>query len=138
MKNLITINYKGKTMRNTYFSLIILFFISVLLPHSSQDTEIIRLKTKISSLEERVQYLESLISKKSDKKLIYSQKWKNKSLWRKLRTGMSMDEVEILLGIPLNVRGGDMTTWNYDKKSSHESYVSFYMGSLDRWVEPKN
>ena len=115
---------------------ITIFFINILLPHSNQDTEISRLKTKISKLEERVQYLESLILKNSDRKEISSEKWKNKSNWRKLKVDMSMDRVEMLLGIPVNVEGGNRTRWEYDNNKGWESYVIFQYGKLRSWKEP--
>ena len=52
-----------------------LLFISFLFSHSRQEDEIYRLKIKISILEEKVQYLESLISKNSNVKGTYSKDW---------------------------------------------------------------
>ena len=66
-----------------------LLFISFLFSHSRQEDEIYRLKIKISILEEKVQYLESLISKNSNVKGTYSKDWKNESNWRKLKKGFT-------------------------------------------------
>ena len=69
------------------FLFINLFFISFLFSYSNQEDEIFRLKIKVSILEEKVQYLESLISKNSNEKEVYSKDWKNDTKWRKLKKG---------------------------------------------------
>ena len=64
--------------------LITISLVSFIFPHSEQDNEITRLKTKVSKLEKRIQYLESLISddlnkyENSIKREIFTEKWKDK------------------------------------------------------------
>lgn len=52
--------------------------------------------------------------------------------WRRLKRGMSMDQVRSLLGEPESVAAGSFTFWYY---SDHAS-VSFYQEKLDGWQEP--
>lgn len=73
-----------------------LFFSNV--AFSQNTSEIAQLKTKIFELEKRLDKLERIIGKSPSTQLQHSKKWKNRALWRKLRTGMSMNEVESLLG----------------------------------------
>ena len=112
----------------------ILFFVTV--PYAQSKTEVKKLENRISELERRVNELEKIIGKTSSEKLQYSDKWKNRSLWRQLRTGMSMSQVESLLGTPRKISGGNVTHWYYSEQSWH-SYVNFYKGSLDGWKEPE-
>ena len=119
------------------FILISLLSINFLFSHSNQETQIKKLETKITELEQRIKYLETLIVNKSNKELITSGSWKNKKNWRKLELGMSMDNVENILGEPHKVDGGSITTWYYNKSDRYHSHVKFYKGRLDRWTEPE-
>ena len=112
----------------------LLFFVTV--PYAQSTKEIKKLENRISELERRVNEIEKIIGKTSSEKLQYSDKWKNRSLWRQLRTGMSMSQVESLLGTPRKISGGNVTNWYYSEQSWH-SKVNFYKGSLDGWNEPE-
>lgn len=61
-------------------------------------------------------------------------------LWRRLRHGMSEDEVRTLLGAPFVVTGGaveDEVLWRYDRSVSLMNLtLIFRRGLLIRWTEP--
>jgi outer membrane protein assembly factor BamE (lipoprotein component of BamABCDE complex) len=101
----------------------------------SQQTTIDRLERRIADLEKRVAILEAKLQSPTPNANPYSEKWKDRTLWRRLQTDMSMDQVESLLGIPRKVSGGDVTFWYYSSESWH-SYVSFYKGRVHGWKEP--
>jgi TolA-binding protein len=102
---------------------------------SAQSNEQIkRLEDKISSLEKRIEKLEKLLEQNSIVKQ-NAEGWKEKANWRKLNTGMNFNSVRELLGEPLKIQGGAMTTWYYNKKE-YIAYVIFYEGLVNSWVEP--
>ena len=103
---------------------------------ADQSSDIRKLEARIVELEKRVAKLEALLETSSKNEIKYSEKWKNRSLWRKLKVSMSKSQVEALLGEPRKIDGGSITTWNYSKQSWH-SYVRFYEGKLDTWTEPE-
>ena len=123
-----------KTHRFPFILLGILIFANI--AFAQNTSEISKLKVRISELEKRVATLEKMIGKSSSDKLHYSEKWKNRSLWRQLKTEMSMSQVESLSGTPRKISGGDITHWYYSQQSWH-SYLKFYKGSLDTWTEPE-
>ncbi len=94
------------------------------------------LERRITDLEKRVAILESKLKSSSSEKIQYSEKWKDRMLWRKLSTGMKMDQVEALLGVPEKIDGGDFTHWYFYPESPLHSHVTFYMGRLNSWKEP--
>jgi uncharacterized protein YhaN len=101
----------------------------------SQQATIDRLERRIAELEKRVARLEEKLATPTSSAISVSEKWKDRSLWRRLQTDMSMEQVESLLGVPKNVSGGNFTYWYYSSESWH-SYVSFYKGRLSSWKEP--
>lgn len=126
---------------NIFFFLFCTFFFNSI--SFSQKSSIDKLEKRIADLELRVSKLENQLSNSNnlipndESNINYSQKWKNRSLWRKLYTGMSMNEVEDLLGKPRKIDVGyGFTTWYYSEKE-YEAYVSFYKGYLERWTEPE-
>lgn len=116
-------------MRLVVFSVAVILS-SGALAQKTPETE--ALKARIVELENRVTAIERMIGGSSSPALKYSEKWKDRSLWRRLRTGMSMGQVENLLGIPERIRGGDITFWNYSPIAS----VSFWNGTVHSWTEP--
>ena len=60
------------------------------------------------------------------------------SSWRRLKKGISRDEVRTCLGEPLKIKGGDFERWYYGQTASPygPATVTFYLGLLDSWVEP--
>ncbi len=114
-------------------------FTLVLLLNSSsfsQQSTIDKLERRVAALERRVASLEEKMSSTPSQTIQYSEKWKDRSLWRKLRNDMSMEQVESLLGIPKKISGsGNFTHWYYSTET-WKSYVSFYKGLVDGWKEP--
>ena len=115
------------------FITLVVLLTSFSFSQSNQQSEIDILKTKVSDLEKRLEKLEN--NNSNSKNIKFSVKWKNISNWRRLKTNMSFDEVENLLGVPLKVDGGEWTYWYYSKKS-YEGRVSFYNNEVHSWDEP--
>ena len=96
-----------------------------------------KLEKRVIELEKRVTKLEALLKTSTKEDIKYSEKWKNRSLWRQLRIGMSMNQVKSLLGEPRKIDGGSSFTYWYYSKVSWHSRVIFYDGRVDRWTEPE-
>ena len=60
------------------------------------------------------------------------------SSWRRLRKGISREQVRECLGEPLKINGGDFEAWYYGQTASPygPSTVRFFNNVLDSWVEP--
>jgi len=103
-----------------------------------QDEEIYMLRQKIVELENKIKEMEATIAKyiEQDKSLEESgYGWQNKKNWRKLKTGMSTEEVLALLGEPIKTIDGVKTLWYYP--DIYRGYVSFDdEGLLTAWHEP--
>lgn len=128
-----------KTYLSQFKSVILVFLLILIFTNflsADQSNDIKRLETRIAELEKRVTKLESLLQTSDKSEINYSEKWKNRSLWRKLKIGMTKYQVETILGEPRKINGGSITTWKYSKDSWH-SYVQFYEGKLDTWTEPE-
>lgn len=98
----------------------------------------VKLEAKIIELEKRVAKLEALLETSSKSEIKYSEKWKNRSLWRKLKIGMSKYQVENLLGEPRKIDGGSVLTfWYYAKSGSHSSVSFDDDGRVFGWTEPE-
>ena len=68
--------------------------------------------------------------------MLTSAKWRDVQNWRRLRRGMTMDEVRALLGEPERVQalGGVITHWYWDSGAD----VSFDASDkLESWSEPR-
>jgi peptidoglycan hydrolase CwlO-like protein len=106
---------------------------------TAQKATIAELQKKVERLEERVSELEKLVEELRQQNLSpikitappESKKSQVKQNWRRLQEGMSMEQVEQLLGVPPNIRGGAYTTWSYEPGS-----VTFYHGEVTNWSEP--
>jgi hypothetical protein len=104
---------------------------------AQQTSEITELKSRIAELEKRVAALEILMGTPSSNTIHYSEKWENRTFWRELKTGMSMRQVEAILGEPRKVDGGStLTYWYYSEESWH-SRVSFNHKGVHGWKEPE-
>ncbi len=121
--------------------IIIVFFTVSTASYASEtarDEEILMLRQKIVELENKIKEMEATIAKyiEQDKSLEESgYGWQNKKNWRKLKTGMSPEEVLALLGEPIKIIDGVKTLWYYP--DIYRGYVSFDdKGSLTGWHEP--
>jgi len=104
----------------------------------AQDDGILELRQKISELEERVMELENLLSvcKEPESSASSSgQGWQDKKNWRILKTGMTAEQVQAILGEPIKTIQGVRTLWYYP--NIYCGYVSFDQeGRLTVWKEP--
>lgn len=86
-----------------------------------------------TDLERRVGELESLIKSAptQSEPIPTPTKWQDLANWRRLRRGMSMDQVRALLGEPERVDAGYTTIWRWAYAN-----VRFVNEKLDGWSEP--
>jgi len=119
------------------------FFLSISLilfiqPLYGDDEENLKLKQKIAELENRVEYLETLLKVYQgplDTKNDPGYGWENTKNWRKLEVGMTESQVLSILGEPVKLIKGVRTLWYYP--SIYRGYVSFdEKGNLIGWMEP--
>lgn len=91
------------------------------------------LELKNSNLEFRVRELETIIRTKPfrGQPVTTSANARDLQNWRRLRQGMSMDDVRALLGEPERVEGGSVTWWHWVNAN-----VYFIDGNLEGWSEP--
>jgi hypothetical protein len=103
-----------------------------------EKTDHQELKQKIIELENRVKDLENLLKISRDssgKKTEKNDGWWNKKTWRKLKEGMSQEDVEKILGEPVKIIKGHREIWYYP--NFYRGYVSFdENGNLSTWIEP--
>src|SRR5690606_21852951 len=127
---------KGVKMKG--LTTFILLGILVASPVFSEDQTINQLSKKIEQLENRVEILESIIAEQSkNKSEISSSIPTDKKTWRKIKKGMTQDEVRKLLGEPLTVSGGGLTNWYYSESLAH-SWVAFTdREGVRAWNEPE-
>ena len=106
-------------------------------PVYAQDDEIIRLRQRISELEKRIYDLENLLKLYNEPEKIRTEApgWQNKKNWRKLKDGMSKEQVQSILGEPIKTIDGVRTLWYYP--NIYCGYVSFdEKGRVTGWDEP--
>jgi hypothetical protein len=94
------------------------------------------LERRSADLEQRVRELESVIKggPSRDVSVPTSTKWQDLQNWRRLRRGMTMDDVRALLAEPGRVEAmGVGTQWSWD----YAAHVAFdRSGTLQAWSEP--
>ena len=97
------------------------------------DTKLEGLEEKVQVLERRIAALEAQLRERAAAAPIAS----DKVPWRKLKKGMSKEEVELLLGSPTDVSEyGTSTTWRY-KSLGGIGFVRFSeSGRAEGWGEP--
>jgi hypothetical protein len=100
------------------------------------DSDAVTLEQRIADLKMRVATLEQLLTKSKTSEIQSTEKWNDRTLWRKLKTGMSMNQVEALLGSPKRISGGNSAHWYYSEESLY-GIVVFDDGRVRRWEEPK-
>lgn len=98
---------------------------------------IVMLERTTASLEQRVSDLEALIKKvepSRNRPVPASANGRDIANWRRLRRGMTADEVRALLGEPQRVLAPSayMTLWYYPNQGN----VSFTSEQVDGWSEP--
>jgi hypothetical protein len=130
-----------KTMNTILFigfflaSILINLFIQ---PLYADEEENLKLRQKISELENRIEYLETLLKVykgPSETQNDPEYGWENTKNWRKLEVGMTESQVLSILGDPIKLIKGVRTLWYYP--SIYRGYVSFdESGNLIGWMEP--
>jgi outer membrane protein assembly factor BamE (lipoprotein component of BamABCDE complex) len=100
----------------------------------AQRPTIATLARRIDSLEKRVRELEAIVAAQptKDGKAAAAPNWRDIQNWRRLRRGMTMDQVRELLGEPSRVIGGRITIWQWDSAS-----VEFLDDIVASWSEPR-
>ena len=115
-------------------------FVIILLSSSlfgDQSAEIKKLEARVLELEKRVEKLEALLEHSGTSKIEVTDKWKNRSLWRQLKVGMTESQVKSLLGEPRKINGGRILTYWYYSKQTWHSTISFDdSGRIYGWTEP--
>ena len=99
------------------------------------DERIRLLEAQILQLNGRVAALEGMLNqaKASQQPIVTGEGWKSRANWRKLRKGMSEDEVRALLGEPERLNGGSFSRWKYP---SYEEVVFHMNRGVYQWTEP--
>jgi hypothetical protein len=88
-------------------------------------------------LEQRVRELEALIRTEPSqgRPAAVSRQWRDIQNWRRLRMGMTMDQVRAILGEPERVVAGSRTMWHWgDTGIGHVTFDR--SGRVDGWWEP--
>jgi hypothetical protein len=90
-----------------------------------------------ANLERRVRELEAFLSRNpasaaaSAPTTLNSNKSRELANWRRLKVGMSMEDVRQILGEPERIDGGGVATWHWDT-----GRVTFINEKLTAWFEP--
>lgn len=95
--------------------------------------QVVLLERRTTDLEQRVLELEGLIKveRPRDRRSSTSPNWRDVQNWRRLRLGMTEDNVRALLGEPERVVAGPLTYWYWA-----DANVYFISGKLEGWSEP--
>ncbi len=100
-------------------------------PHQELEKKVIELENRVKDLENMLKITRDSSNKKTEK----DDGWWNKKTWRKLKEGMSQEEVEKILGEPVKIIKGHREIWYYP--NFYRGYVSFDdNGNLTGWIEP--
>ena len=93
------------------------------------------LEKDMQDLNSRITALETKLSgcSEANKAVIAGEGWKSLANWRKLKTGMSYNSVEKILGPAHRIDGGRIAYWYYKKNGQ----VTFVNGEVSHWSEPR-
>jgi len=123
-------------MKTTLALLLCSLALQVNAQSSATDERIRLLEAQILQLNGRVSALEGMLNqaKANQQPIVTGEGWKSRANWRKLRKGMSEDDVRALLGEPERIDGGSFTDWLYPRRGR----VTFWRGAgVDNWTEPR-
>ena len=121
---------EGVSMGNKTYLAIVLSSTVSLSAYGHESDRIKRLEKRVQELERQVLELETTSLGRASNK----DGSRDRGNWRKLYTGMSMDDVEGILGEPDFIQGGRVATWLYESGG----YVMFHEGLLEQWMEPSS
>ena len=137
----------GLTMRAVFRAVLFLSLFACSLPtiasgqSRSSDSLVERiafLELKTIELERRIQELETLITTAPphDAPARAAANWREKANWRRLRRGMTMDQVRTIIGEPDKVDViYSRTSWTWGEFPD-DATVSFHDDRLAGWTEP--
>ena len=123
-------------MKTTLALLLCSLALQVNAQSGATDERIRLLEAQIVQLNGRVSALEGMLNqaKANQQPIVTGEGWKSLANWRKLKRGMSEDDVRALLGEPERIDGGSLTDWLYPRRGR----VTFWRGAgVDNWTEPR-
>lgn len=131
------------TMKSMYRSVVMCALLAASTPmlaaaqdvsNASLISRIEQLEKTNANLERRLSEVEKLLKKTpaSAQTVAGSSKSRDVANWRRLRVGMSMDEVRELLGEPERIEGGGVATWHWT-----DANVVFLSEKVAQWSEPR-
>ena len=123
-------------MKNSLALLLCSLAFQVNAQSGATDERIRLLEAQIVQLNGRVSALEGMLNqaKASQQPIVTGEGWKSRANWRKLKMGMSEDEVRALLGEPERIDGGSISNWKYPNRGV---VVIYRPEGVDNWTEPR-
>lgn len=103
--------------------LIVLFTASLFFPLAQADD--VPLERRVMELEKRMLEFERRLEELSP-----NDRWKDPTLWRRIKKGMTTGDIRKLLGKPRRIEEQIFTTWYYHPTSKLHSYVWFDEGKV--------
>lgn len=91
------------------------------------------LERRVNELERRLAALESPTRTDTGRNQPSTGNPRDIANWRRLRAGMSYDDVREILGEPTRINGGGVAFWSYPRGGQ----VSFVSGRVSSWQEPE-
>jgi len=103
--------------------------------YANDSDRIDQLEKEIQETKARLSKIEALLSNPSNAQnpATSGEGWKSAMNWRKLTTGMSTSDVQIILGEPQRLDGGTIANWYYQNGGR----IIFYEGRVSQWMEPR-
>lgn len=111
--------------------------VTLLLSHTTlaQTTEeqLHQLADQVQKLEQRIQALEA---QRSQNTVAATQQVEASTPWQRLKIGMSYEQVEKVIGKPVEVQKGLAEYWYYSDKRREGPHLKFLFSKLDSWKAP--
>lgn len=103
----------------------------------TSSAELSNLRSKLEALEARMLKLEGPGTSPAIPPVVGGDAWKSTANWRRLKVGMSENDVRKILGEPFRIEGGRSADWFYDPNGiGIDARVYFSNGKVDQWREP--
>jgi len=90
------------------------------------------LEKRVTTLELKIVELEKKLSLLAD-----DNRWKDPSLWTRLKKGMSEQTVLTIIGEPVRKEQAIFNSWYYHKTSKLHSFIWFDEGQILGWEPPR-
>ena len=122
-------------MKNSLALLLCSLAFQVNAQSGATDERIRLLEAQILQLNGRVSALEGMLNqaKANQQPIVTGEGWKSLANWRKLKRGMSEDDVRALLGEPQRIDGGSFSFWKYP---NYGEVVFEENRGVFKWTEP--